>query len=290
MQGKLRRELGFADLFAVATGTMISSGLFVLPSLAYARCGPGVTWAYLLAALFVLPAMLSKAELATAMPRAGGDYFFIDRSLGPAMGTLGGISAWFSLSFKSAFALVGLGLFSRLVWPDVSYLHIKFIALFFLGVFVLVNISGAKMAGRAQVIMVAALLAVLISFVVAGLPNVRLERYEPLFPGDAGVLFSTAGLVFISYGGLTKVASVAEEVRNPGKTLPLALVSSWLVTTALYGFAVFTTVGLLPPEVMASSSTSSWSVARRALCSNPRVPPSRRSSCSRAQRMNGISI
>lgn len=254
-QGTLRRELGFLDVFAVATGTMISSGLFVLPAIAYARCGPGVVVAYVLASILVLPTVLSKAELATAMPKAGGDYFFIDRGLGAGMGTLGGISAWFSLSFKSAFALVGIGIFAQLLVPGMSYAQVKLVALAFLAVFVLINISGAKIAGRIQVVMVLVLLAILALYLVLAFPAVKTERFTPFLPGGFGALVGTAGLVFIAYGGLTKIASIAEEVRNPAKTLPLALFASWLLASVLYAGVVFVTVGVLAPDALLASRT-----------------------------------
>ena len=72
--------------------------------------------------------MLAKAALGTAMPKAGGTYFFIERSLGPIMGTYGGLANWFSLSFKSAFALVGIGEFTILVFPLITPMQIKLIA------------------------------------------------------------------------------------------------------------------------------------------------------------------
>ena len=75
---------------------MISSGLFILPGVAFGLTGPSMCLAYLLAGLLTIPALLSKAELATAMPKAGGVYFYIDRSMGPAMGTVGGLAGWFS--------------------------------------------------------------------------------------------------------------------------------------------------------------------------------------------------
>ena len=252
---KLEKGLGFLDIFCVATGAMISSGLFVLPSLAYQKCGPGVFLAYVLAGIFVLPAMLSKAELSTAMPKSGGTYFFIDRSLGPPIGTLGGISNWFSLSLKSAFALIGLGVFFELSFPGISYFHVKLIACGLLFLFVCLNILGAKEAGRMQVGMVLVLLGLLFLYIAVGLPKVQAERYFPVIPDNLGVLFSTVGFVFISYGGLTKIASVAEEVKNPSKTIPLAMVASWLVTGLLYGAVVFVTIGLLEPGTMMSSLT-----------------------------------
>ncbi|MCK4716997.1 MAG: amino acid permease, partial [Candidatus Marinimicrobia bacterium] len=83
---------------------MISSGLFVLPAIAYAKAGPAVILSYLFASLLIIPSLLSKAELATAMPRAGGTYFYVERSLGPIWGLFSGFAGWFSLALKSAFA------------------------------------------------------------------------------------------------------------------------------------------------------------------------------------------
>ena len=86
----LKRRLGLRETFCIAAGAMISSGLFVLPGQAFKVCGPAVVLAYALAALMVIPALLSKAELATAMPRSGGSYFFIERAMGALPGTLAG--------------------------------------------------------------------------------------------------------------------------------------------------------------------------------------------------------
>ncbi len=251
----LKKELGFLDIFSLASGAMISSGLFILPSLAYARCGPGVFLAYFLASLFVLPALFSQAELATAMPRAGGTYFFIDRSLGAPMGMLGGLANWFSLSLKSAFALVGLGIFFELFMPGIGYARIKFISSLFLIFFVFLNIKGVRETGRTQVIMVISLIILLGYYVLAGIPKLNPDYLFPLLPQDKRILFSTAGFVFISYGGLTTIASVSEEVKNPGKTLPQAMLISWLVVGLLYVAVVFVTVGVLPPSDLIQTHT-----------------------------------
>ena len=106
---KLNKELGAFDVFAIATGAMFSSGLFLLPGLAASETGPSVFLAYLVSGVLVIPTMLSKAELGTAFPRAGGTYYIIDRTLGPLMGSIGGFGSWLSLVFKSAFALIGMG-------------------------------------------------------------------------------------------------------------------------------------------------------------------------------------
>ena len=94
---RLEKELGLVDVFAVSTGAMFSSGFFLLPGLAAAKTGPSVIIAYLIAGILILPAMFSKAELSTALPRAGGTYFFLDRSLGPLAGTIGGLGTYFGV-------------------------------------------------------------------------------------------------------------------------------------------------------------------------------------------------
>jgi len=112
---QLKKQLGLLDVFAVAAGAMISSGLFVLPAIAFAKTGPAVILSYFFASVLIIPSVLSKAELATAMPRAGGTYFYVERSLGPVWGLFGGLAGWFSLALKSAFAIVGMAVLIEVV-------------------------------------------------------------------------------------------------------------------------------------------------------------------------------
>ena len=252
---KLKKDLGLLGVFCVSSGAMISSGLFVLPGLAFMKAGPGILFSYLLAALLVLPAMLSKAELATAMPKAGGTYFYIDRTFGPAFGTVGGIANWFSISLKSAFALLGIGELATLISPDVGVMQVKLIAVFCCVLFVMINIRGVWHAGKIQIAMVMAIIGALILYIVAGLPHVEMGRFSPLLPYGTVSIIATAGLVFISYGGLTKVASVAEEVKNPGRNIPLGMSLSLVVVSVLYALVIFVTTGLLEGDVLANSLT-----------------------------------
>ena len=91
--GRLRRSLGLYAVLTISIGSMIGSGIFVLPGLAFKIAGPSVVLAFFLAGVVVLPAALSKAEMATAMPEAGGTYLYIDRAMGPLMGTIAGFGA-----------------------------------------------------------------------------------------------------------------------------------------------------------------------------------------------------
>ena len=102
--GTLRRSLGLYAVLTISIGAMVGSGIFVLPGLAFKIAGPAVILAFFLAGIVVLPAALSKAEMATAMPEAGGTYLYIDKAMGPLLGTIAGFGVWFSLVFKASFA------------------------------------------------------------------------------------------------------------------------------------------------------------------------------------------
>ncbi len=259
---QLKRTLGFWDVFCLAAGAMISSGLFILPGQAFAACGSAITIAYAIAALGMIPAMLVKAELTTAMPKSGGTYFFIERSMGTFAGTLAGMGGWLSLALKSAFAMVGIGAFARLLFPDTPMTEgqwlwmIKFVATGCTIGFVILNCFGARHAGRLQFVLVLGLLAILAWFVAAGLPSVQQHpNFDHLFKKGWGNILATAGLVFISFGGLTKACAVAEEVRHPDRNVPRAMFLAFFIVSILYIASTIVLVGVVPAEQIANPAT-----------------------------------
>ena len=248
---KLKRELNLLDVFCIASGAMISSGLFILPGLAHAQAGPAAFVSYVVAALLAMTGMLSQAELVSAMPKAGGTYFYVSRSLGPVVGTVDGLITWFSLSLKSAFALVGMAAFAVLI-IDVN---MQLISVSLCVVFILINLVGVREAGKVQVYLVIGLLAILLFYIIRGLPAVNVQRFEPFAPNGTGAIFTTAGFIFVSFGGLLKVASVAEEVKDPGRVVPLGMMLSLLVVGILYMLVVLVTSGVLPAAELHRSLT-----------------------------------
>ena len=254
-KNSLRRELGLLAIVCIASGAMISSGLFILPGLAFAKAGPAVLISYGIASLFIIPAMVSKAELATAMPKAGGTYFFIDRSMGPMMGTIGGFAAWFSLAFKSAFALVGIGVFVIFLNPGFTEMQMKLVSVFFCILFTIINTIGVKHTGRTQIALVVGLLSLLVFYVIAGLFFIQPTHFSNFAPFGYESIFSTAGLIFVSFGGLTKVCSVAEECKNPGRNIPLGMFLTWGIISLIYILVIFVTIGLSNPQQLTTSLT-----------------------------------
>lgn len=254
---KLKKELGLFDVFAISTGAMFSSGFFLLPGLAAQHTGPSVILAYFLAGLLIMPAMFSIAEISTALPRSGGAYFFLDRSLGPMMGTIGGIGTYISLLLKTAFALVGIGAYASIFWD----IPIKETAVIFAIIFAILNIFGTSKSSGIQKILVVGLVIVLGAFIADGFWNIfshnhpsmgfDKDNYSPFFTGGIEGLIFTTGFVFVSYLGLTKIASVAEEIKNPERNIPLGMALSLFVTGLIYVLGVFVMVSIIDNEALA---------------------------------------
>ncbi|UWG48639.1 Amino acid transporter [Halanaeroarchaeum sp. HSR-CO] len=261
MGKELERDLGLPSVTAISIGAMVGSGIFILPGLAMTMAGPAVVFAYFLAGVLVLPAALSKSEMATAMPEAGGTYLYIERAMGPLFGTIAGVGAWFSLTFKGALALVGGAPYLVLLFD----LPVTPVALTVAVLLIILNVVGAKQTGRMQIAIVAIMLAVMVWFIVVGAPSVESARFEGFFDsGFEGILAAT-GFVFVSYAGVTKVASVAEEVENPDRNLPLGILGSLVITAAIYVAIVTVMVGVANETALTNSATPMQVAATNAL-------------------------
>ena len=251
---KLERSLALPAVIAISIGGMLGTGIFVLPGIAATKTGASLWLAYLVAAICILPAAYSKSELATVMPSSGGTYVYIERAFGPLFGTISGIGLWLALVLKCAFALVGIGAYVLVVLGMDSTVVTKTVALVFLAAVFLLNIVGAKKAGSFQSYAVLVALLVLSALFFFGLQAT--DQTTPFFAklqndiveaGGRMDLIFTIAFVYLSYSGVTKVAAIAEEIKNPSKNLPLGMILSLLIITAVYvaiSFVLTANVGL----------------------------------------------
>jgi APA family basic amino acid/polyamine antiporter len=257
----LKKGISLFGVFSLASGAMISSGIFILPGLAFAKTGPSVFISYLLAGILGLVGIFSVIELTTAMPRTGGDYFFVNKIFGPLFGTFSGFLGWFALSLKSAFAIFGIAEITHIYTGFNPLLSGLILTVFF----VVLNLVGVKEAAVFQVTMVAGLLLLLVAYIVAGLPRVEISNFRPMFTGGYNEVLITAGFIFISFGGLLNIASIAEEVKNPSRNIPLGMLSSIIVVTILYTLITLVITGTLEAEVFKESLTPVADSARAIL-------------------------
>ncbi len=249
---RLKKELGLIDVYAIATGTTLSAGFFLLPGLAAVYAGPAIIISYLLAAVPLIPAMFSIVELATAMPRAGGVYYFLDRSLGPFFGTIGGIGTWLALVLKVTFALIGMGAYIAIFFPSVPIVPTAIAIAIVLGI---LNLFGAKKSGNLQILLVIGLLSLLAVFIFGGFKSIDSSHFNGFWSAGFEGIISTAGLVYISYVGVTKIASLAEEVKDPERNLPLGIFLALGTAIVIYGLGMYVIVGVVPMNVLKGDLT-----------------------------------
>lgn len=255
----MKRELGFFSVVAISLGAMIGSGIFVLPGLATNIAGPAAPLAYLIAGLIVVPAAFAKSEMATAMPEAGGTYVFVDKGMGPLMGTVAGFGVWFSLLFKSAFALVGLGAY-LVIFADVP---ITAIAIGLAVGLVLLNVLGIRQTAGVQRTVVFGVLAMLVFLIILGSSRIDSTAFSGFFDQGASGLFLATGVIFVSYAGVTKIASIAEEVRNPHRNIPFGILGSLGLMMVVYPAVVYVMIGVVGVDPLSGSGIPVVDTARK---------------------------
>ncbi len=253
---KLEKKLGLFDLFTMGIGAMLSSGLFILPGIIYKIEGPSISLSYLIALIIIIPAMLSKAELSTAMPRAGGTYYFVDRSLGPLLGTVAGIGSWLSLLLKNIFLIIGIGYYLRFLlqmYPftqdiELNNLYINILGTVLIIIFMFINLMRERENKPLQITGFIILFLILAYLVGRGLAGgyFHIEYFRNFFTGKHGAIdiFYASGLVVVPYiVGFSKMTSVGEEVKNPEKNIPLGMILSATVVTIIYILGILAMIG-----------------------------------------------
>ena len=152
---------------------------------------------------------------------------------------------------------MGIGAAVVLLIPDLTaaneQLLIKGIAAVGCCVFMIINLFGVHQTVRFQNILVVFLMSAIVVYIFGGIRHVEMTRFSGFTDQGFDSIMLVAGMVFISYGGLTKVASVAEEIRTPGRTLPLGMIWAFIAVELLYVGAIWVTVGILPAEQLANS-------------------------------------
>ena len=271
--GELERTLGLRQAMAIGTGTMVGAGIFVFPGIAAGRAGPGAVGSFLIGAAVALLVALPAAELATAMPRSGGGYYFVSRGLGSFAGTLVGFGQWVGLLFASAFYLVGFGhyLGDALGRVGLQGVEVGAVGAVAGAVLTLIALVGAEKTGNLQDALVGVLLVVFGGVLGYGLTTATgivgpSQLPTTWLPFGALPVLTTAGLVFTSYLGFAQIATVAGDVKDPGRTLPRAMVGSVVLVAALYaGMLLVSTSTFSPERLAAFGETAAVEVAAELL-------------------------
>ena len=258
----LAKDLGPLAALTIGVGTMIGAGIFVLPGEAILRAGSLASVAFVLGGVIAMFTALSASELGTAMPRSGGAYYYVNHALGPTFGSVAGWANWLGLAFASAFYIVGFGRYIARIFGlsgsvgagPVSITVVKLIALVGGAFFVAVNYVGAKETGRLQNVIVVLLVAILTVFTFLG--TLRAEPSNLPAATDVVTTLETTGLIFVSYLGFVQITSVAEEIKDPGRNLPRAVIGSVVIVTVIYALVLVIMSAAVPKGFIADVISS----------------------------------
>lgn len=254
--GGLRREVGLAGAVLLGLGSMVGTGVFVSVAIAAGVAGPSVVAATLIAALIATANGLSSAQLASAHPVSGGTYEYGYIWLSPVFGFSAGWMFMLAKSASAATAALGLaGYLLDLVGAGEGAWHV---ALAVAGAIVITAFvaGGIRRSNRGNALVVGLALlglGLLIAFALPVALSEGLPRFTPLLPGGddaAGVraLLHGSALMFVAYTGYGRIATLGEEVRDPTRVIPRAIILTMAVVTLVYVGVAISGVGVLGAE------------------------------------------
>jgi amino acid transporter len=257
---QFERSITLIGVIIISLSAMLGSGLFVLPSFAGEMMGAGIWLAFLLSASVVLPGAISKSELAAGMPSSGGSYVYLERTYGPMIGTISGLGLWASFLLKSSFALIG---FSAYMYTITTYFDIELstyvVSLSALVLITIVNILGVKKVKAIQTPILGLTLLLLFGVSIMALFDQSTDMSRPwtsAMNADPWTIAETSAFVFVAYAGVTKVAAIGGEVKDPGRNLPYGILLSLLIATILYCSITYMMMATIPGEWWVNSDGS----------------------------------
>lgn len=253
--------LGFWECFTIAVGGMVGSAIFSLSGVTFSLAGPAAVLSWILGGIIVLIYALNVAEMATKFPRAGGIYVYPSESLGtsPVIRQLGGWLAgwsWVNVTILgTAFGAIFVAQYLGTIWPALGKYVVPLGFLTVVLVFLL-NALGITLMGKANLILTAALGLICLIYVVAAAPHGSASNLVPFFSGAMGPrgFITSIPIAMLAYGSVIAVASAAEEIRDPRRTIPRAMGISVLVVILGYSLILLATYSNIRAEEVTPGS------------------------------------
>jgi len=247
-QSELSRSIGLFQLSMFGVGATIGTGIFFVLSEAVPVAGPAVIWSFVLAGAVAGFTAICYAELASAVPVSGSSYSYAYATLGelPAIG----VAACLLLEYGVSAAAVAVGwsqylnefldnVFNYTLPESLSnapeqngIFNLPAVVLVVLCTLLLIR--GASESAKVNAIMVLIKIGVLVMFIVIGIAGWSSDNLHPFSPYGLHGITSAAGIIFFSYIGLDAVSTAGEEVKNPRRTMPLAILIALVTVTTLY--------------------------------------------------------
>jgi APA family basic amino acid/polyamine antiporter len=257
--GKLKREVSVFGATMMGIGSMVGTGVFVSIGIAAGIAGPAVILTIALAALVATCNALSSAQLAASLPVSGGTYEYGYVYLTPSLGFTAG---WMFLCAKTASAATAALGFAGYLLHLIGFQSVVVpIAVAAVVALTAIVVMGIRRSNRANIVIVSVTLFALVFFVLAGLPQVWSKPWLPFLPASDGgspwpSLLESTALMFVAFTGYARIATLGEEMRDPTRTIPQAIIYTLVVSALVYIAVGSVAIAAIGPEALAEAALS----------------------------------
>lgn len=255
----LLRTLTLKDAVGVGLGAIIGAGIFVVTGVAAGVSGPAFLIGLMVAGIIAAFNGLSSAQLAAIYPDSGGTYEYGYKLINPVFGFSAGWMFLISKLAAGGVVAIGFGSYFYQLVPIGSPITLSIIAVVFLTI---INYFGIKKAGMLNLAIVAVTLFSLLYFVFSGIPKVNPDNFKPFAPFGISGIAEAAALLFFAFTGYARIATLAEEVAEPKKTIPKAIIITIITSILLYAAVSVVAIGVVGAENMADSKSPLQMVAK----------------------------
>jgi basic amino acid/polyamine antiporter, APA family len=258
--GELARSIGLFQLTLFGVGATIGTGIFIVLTQAVPVAGPAVVWSFVIAGAVAGFTAICYAELASAVPVSGSSYSYAYATLGEGVAMI--VAACLLLEYGVSAAAVAVGwsqylneLFDNLFHITIPTAFaqapeqggiINVPAVILIVLCTLLLLRGASESAKVNAAMVMIKIGVLILFILVGLQGWHSDNLSNFAPFGLDGITSAAGIIFFSFIGLDAVSTAGEEVKNPRRNMPLAILFALVIVTALYVAVTIVAVGAQP--------------------------------------------
>ncbi len=249
----LKRVITLREALAINIGAIIGAGIFTISGLAAGIAGPSVILAILVGGIVSILTGLSFAELSHDNPKEGGNYEYARKILGNYAGFLTGII--FIVASIIGGAAVAISFGSYFVSLFGINLSVDVVAAALIIILSIVNYFGVKYSADLSVALTIIKIAVLAIFVLVGIFFIKPGNYVPFFPSGFGGLISSSAFIFFAYTGFARVTAIGEEVEDPKRTIPKAIIYSIIISAAIYALVMAVLIGIVPYSSIANSAS-----------------------------------
>lgn len=248
---EFKRNIGLFLAVMIGIGAMMGPGIFALPGELAHMVGPLGVVAYLAMGLVTVFTALNYSELGAAIPLAGGGYSFTNRTLPRPLAFFTGWFFWIGNTLACAmYAMIFALTVRAYFWPHGSLVVLSLVTTL---VFTAINLWGMSEAVKLITIMNLVELAVLVGVAALGIAHVEPANFQPLAPMGYGPFLPAMALIYISFVGFELITVAAEEIINPGKVIPRAILITLGVGTAIYVLVVGVMMGSVHYSELATS-------------------------------------